>query len=162
MSTAKARKSHKTTNMAVVRAPVDVNMVPLIKWLNSHIGITTLFCCQGDASLEKSERYSPYVMFISMSQESLVSIARIMPQIIKLDWYESLLRYTAHFSSQYSYYRFVEKEIPKEFKRGFKWDGKIPEDPYSIKTLTKQAEKLKKSTKKPKKKAKKKAKRKRT
>lgn len=44
---------------------IDVGIVPLIKWFNSHYGVKTLHCCAGDIAINPAPEgtFLPYVEF---------------------------------------------------------------------------------------------------
>ena len=48
-------KHHKTQNVIIEKAAVDVEMADIVKALNSNGCIRTLFCCQG--TLKKDSNY---------------------------------------------------------------------------------------------------------
>ena len=118
--------SHKTVNMAVVKADIDINIVPVIRWLNSYLGITTLFSCEGTDSGPNN----PMAMFICNSSHSLVPMLIKLPldARVELSWHENMLRYIINFRDRHSLYIFTKKHIPKQFKVGFKWSGKVPDN----------------------------------
>jgi len=39
--------THPTQRVVIVEAEVDIDIIPLINWMNNLRGIRTLYCCQG-------------------------------------------------------------------------------------------------------------------
>lgn len=61
-------KSHKTKNIAVKHADVDINIIPLVQWLNKFESVFTEYSCEGD---EQDINYTPYVAFIANDDDIL-------------------------------------------------------------------------------------------
>jgi hypothetical protein len=82
---------------------VDEKIVPVVQWLNNHLGVKTLFSCQGDPQL-------PYVLFICNEQESLKNILHGLYLLlekgnsfsygyVKVDICSTILKYKLEFPS---------------------------------------------------------------
>lgn len=103
--------AHKTKNIVIKKADVDKHMVPIVKWLNSFDGVTTLWCCQGNtkkwAKKQKKKlgyaiNTSAYVMFTCTSETILI---RIMDSLwnhtyVKVHYKAGLLRYTIEWKDR--------------------------------------------------------------
>lgn len=59
------RKLHETENISVRKADVDVEIIPLVEWINKYRGLKTLFSCQGD------DRNEPHVLFGILNYEHI-------------------------------------------------------------------------------------------
>lgn len=60
--------NHKTVKIPLKIIEVDEKIAPIVQWLNSYEGITTLFSC------EKSGDDCPYISFICRHPEDLIYI----------------------------------------------------------------------------------------
>lgn len=73
---------HETESVALAdgaEASVDVEIAPLVRWLNSHRGVRTVSCCQGDPGPDENFRgivRLPYVSFVCEDTESLATLLR--------------------------------------------------------------------------------------
>lgn len=67
--------AHKTKNATVKKARIDVGILPVINWLNSHDFIITMYCCEGrgpeDPEWDHENKgninsvYKPYITFLT-------------------------------------------------------------------------------------------------
>ena len=71
-------KIHKTRKIAIKEADVDIEIIPLVNYLNSFHGITTLWSCQGDEPVKGKTYDLPYVVFIA---EDLASIKNLLEHL---------------------------------------------------------------------------------
>jgi hypothetical protein len=67
-------KKHPTKNITLKTADIDLEMIPVVKWLNKFQSVTTKWCCQGS-----NKPYdTPYVVFsCDQSLELLTIVERI-------------------------------------------------------------------------------------
>lgn len=52
---------HRSKDIYLKKANVDIKMIPIIKWLNSINNVFTTHCCEGDD--EEGLEHQPYVVF---------------------------------------------------------------------------------------------------
>jgi len=89
-------KRHKTKKISTPTGPanVDVEIIPIVNWMNSFDGIFTKYCCQGSVeTIEENLSYAsmdmeivhkhkyynnPYVMFNCSNLDSLYKIFKIL------------------------------------------------------------------------------------
>jgi hypothetical protein len=57
---------------------VDDEIAPLVNWLNSLLGVFTLWSCQGDDAKEGEPYSLPYVVFICMYDEAYDQISEVV------------------------------------------------------------------------------------
>lgn len=71
--------NHKNINIAIKQADIDVEIIPLINYLNSFEGIITRWSCQGDLKPKtKGQYYLPYVTFIA---EDFISFKKLLEHL---------------------------------------------------------------------------------
>lgn len=93
---------HKTKRIAIKTAPVDIGIIPLVKWVNSLYMTFTLFSCEGNADNK------PYFSFICGNNQSLYRIVKLVTSFngeVQVDSGDAngwMLRYTAYFDDKYS------------------------------------------------------------
>jgi len=68
---------HKTKHIAIKTGEIDVEIIPIINWLNSYDFIITLYCCEGreegDPGWDSENKgninssYQPYISFLTYS-----------------------------------------------------------------------------------------------
>ena len=106
-------------------ADVDVEMIPLVNWLNSYQSVWTHFCCQGEPRKdgETDESYSlnqPYVLFTCIDPVDLISVLSILHpySITQIIWNntKSQLEYCTRFYCQRSLFDTIEYIQHKEDK----------------------------------------------
>jgi hypothetical protein len=92
--------NHPTVRLPIKTADIDVEMVPVVRWLNSFANVTTHFCCQGD----DRPGMNPYVMFTCHSPVQLIRVLTRLENYatVEIHWYEASLsvRYTARFGNR--------------------------------------------------------------
>ena len=91
---------------------IDLDMIPVVEWLNSIHGVRTLYCCQGD--IRKAPftdgGHPPYILLRCWSLDSIGTICRILTEFseahgpseyirthyhtvkLELDWLDSEIR----------------------------------------------------------------------
>ena len=74
------KKPHKTQKTTIKKADVDVDIIPLINYLNGFEGIITRWSCQGDPTpkLATKSYDLPYVTFVA---EDLVSLKSLLEHL---------------------------------------------------------------------------------
>lgn len=87
---------HPTENIAVKTADVDVEMVTIIKWLNSFDWLTTISCCQG------CDEFPPYVTFWAYMDSDLVKVVEKLSMYgqVGMDIKNGQLRYRMDFKDE--------------------------------------------------------------
>lgn len=73
------QKDHptKTLNVHGQDVEIDVDMIPVIQWLNAIPGVFTTFCCQGDADEDNNGKHKkPYVLWYSQNQNVTIAIIK--------------------------------------------------------------------------------------
>ena len=96
---------------------IDVNMVPVIKWLNSLPSVRTRFCCEGE---EGKNEPNPYIIFIG-NLESLKKILQsLQKQVegtyrrfakIEVEWRTTHFEYRLEFFKKPALLMFNEKVL---------------------------------------------------
>jgi len=67
-------KHHKTQNVIIEKAAVDVEMADIVKALNSNGCIRTLFCCQGTLKKDSNYLFEEGTCYVLMDITSLKSV----------------------------------------------------------------------------------------
>jgi len=97
-------KPHPTQNTVIKRGQIDMKMVPVVNWLNSLVGVTTLHCCQGEPGDDEKASQSPYVSFTCCNSLSLIVILRKIRcgAMMSLSWLDEgcVLIYCINFQNQ--------------------------------------------------------------
>ena len=90
---------HKTKNIVLKSANVDLKIIPLIEWLNAKEGVHTLYSCECNDNDNK-----PYIMWSCSYPPSLVWILHVFSPFAttEIDYYEGSLRYTSRFGDENS------------------------------------------------------------
>jgi hypothetical protein len=75
----KKKQGHPTKSIIIKRADVDIEMIPLVNWLNSFESVTTLYCCQGEDGETEDDIIEdsfdkPYVMWTCIDTSDLMYI----------------------------------------------------------------------------------------
>ena len=73
--------THHAANIVIKRADVDVDMIPLVNYLNSFESVTTLACCQGENGETEDDVVSlpgqrPYVLWTCTDTIDLIKILK--------------------------------------------------------------------------------------
>jgi hypothetical protein len=109
---------HKTVRIVIKEADVDVEMVPVVNWLNSFHSVTTQFCCQGnDKAKHKREDGKrldpPYVLFTCWDRQDLMqilwAIRHYYPMTCEVTWDddEMPIRYKLDFMNRKTLKEFI-------------------------------------------------------
>lgn len=113
-------KIHKASHIVVKRAEIDINIQPVIKWLNSFTGIFTRWCCEGDdkEKLVKGDapyhRQDPYITFYSTEQDELNLVLTEIHGygIVEVEFYEKrMIRYMLKFSNKRRLEDFIDAQL---------------------------------------------------
>jgi hypothetical protein len=93
-------RQHKTKKIIIKLADVDVNICPVVKWLNSFNGIRTQFSCEGDDDLTRGQK--PHVLFHCDNELSLVRVlvSTASWAEFKIQFFEGSIRYEMLFPSK--------------------------------------------------------------
>lgn len=94
--------------MIIKSADVDVEIIPIIKWLNSYLSVNTHFCCQGDPDTTKeTDNHAcnrPYVLFTCMNPVDLVSVLSVLGHFstVEIHWnqYKAQIEYISRFTNK--------------------------------------------------------------
>ena len=88
-------EDHKTKKVIIKEADVDIDISPVVEWLNKFKDVFTLFSCQG------GEKSNSYVLFCCMDNLTLIKILKITNTFadVKVDFYEGVTRYYLEFHS---------------------------------------------------------------
>jgi hypothetical protein len=112
---------HPTRMVVIKKARVDVEMIPLVNWLNAFDSITTQYCCQGDPPQidpDTDEQFTddihrPYVLFVCIEMVDLVLVLDVFRHnaIMEVHWNETKnqLEYCARFYDKPALYRTIER-----------------------------------------------------
>ena len=99
-------QDHDASKLKLKEALVDLDIQPVIKWLNSHEGIYTRFCCQGD--YKKDGNAAPYqgayVLFFCDDPVDLIKVCDRLGGLAKIEVevYQGMLRYKIYFERKAS------------------------------------------------------------
>lgn len=95
---------HIGKNIIIKEGIVDLDIIPVVKWLNKFNDITTIFSCQGT-----NKSYPPYVLFYCMDEKNLIDILYKLDHFgcIKINYFKGNLRYNLVFNSYDSLILFV-------------------------------------------------------
>jgi hypothetical protein len=92
--------SHKTKLTSLKEAEVDLQMIPLVKYLNTFPGVYTLHSCQGQY-FDETVIQRPYIVFIFESQYRFSEMVGKLLELIEDNWLDfkinnsgGLLRYS--------------------------------------------------------------------
>lgn len=122
------QKEHPTQTLNVhgENVEIDVDMVPVIKWLNNIPGVFTTFCCQGDVDENNDGKHKkPYVLFYSNQPARTEYIIKTFTEFHQhsmtlnvmhsyhevkttLDWFMNGIRYSAHWYDNMSLKDFIK------------------------------------------------------
>ena len=126
---ARARNSHLTSNIVIKIADVDLEIIPIINWLNSFNGIITVFSCEGkekgDKGWDKKNRgninsvHRPYISFMVYSffgDEHMEIIESLLSKYGGFDTIDELNnnKRVFRFESKPRMREFIKKELNKE------------------------------------------------
>jgi hypothetical protein len=101
---------HDMKLVPVVNAMVDVEIIPLIEWLNTLPGVTTCYSCQGD------EDSKPYVLFRCEDEEGLYPIYKQLTGYADLIWnaqHRYGIRYAMYFHDIHTFHIYMRKHHGK-------------------------------------------------
>jgi hypothetical protein len=92
------RKEHTTVKTTLKRVSIDKEMIPVVEWFNSFLGVETRFCCQGD----EVDPGSAYVMYYCSEEVSLIRVLNFTESFGEtyIDFYKGHIRYTFRFYSR--------------------------------------------------------------
>jgi len=87
---------HKTKSICIKKAKIDINMIPIVNWLNSFSSITTQYCCEGNKD------FKPYVLFICTDPVELIQILALLCgyATVEINFYNGILRYRLSFCTK--------------------------------------------------------------
>lgn len=60
---------------------LDVEIAPLVKWMDSFESVETYACCQGDEEIDPNDQHTMPYIFFSAAEDDLVSIVKGIPVI---------------------------------------------------------------------------------
>ena len=111
---------HKTKRVVIKQSDIDINIIPVVKWLNSFESVHTLFSCEGETKQELKdggERNKPYVLFTCWDQLELMTILRELDvATCEVTYYEAYgLRYRLKFIDKEAMLNFCESDEVKKF-----------------------------------------------
>ena len=112
---------HKTRRVVIKQGDIDVNIIPIVKWLNSFESVHTLFCCEGGTKQEletTNEHNQPYVLFTCLNQMELMTILCEFSNVAtcEVTYYEAYgLRYRLKFIDKEAMLNFCESDEVKKF-----------------------------------------------
>lgn len=114
---------HKTKRIVIKQGDIDVNIVPVVKWLNSFESVHTLFCCEGgtEEELENKEANKPYVLFTCWDHFELTAILRELDRCgcgvtCEATYYHPHpLRYMIKFEKKKGMLEFCKRDRVKKF-----------------------------------------------
>lgn len=91
-------------------AEVDVEMVPLIRWLNSFFSITSRYCCQGE-EYDEDGTHKPYVLFTCNNLSELERVIRFLNPDGRgeFDVLGHDVRYTFRFYDKYRFWQTLDR-----------------------------------------------------
>ena len=67
---------HKTREIPLKLIEVDLNIIPVVNWLNSFETVYTFFSCEGSDSKPPRTSYLPYVLFWCFDSNDLFDIMK--------------------------------------------------------------------------------------
>ena len=70
---------HETQPISLKEADIDIEMIPVVKWLNSFDGVNTRHCCEGDDGSWEFQK--PYITFTC---NSLLTLAIIVEKLTEV------------------------------------------------------------------------------
>ena len=98
---------HKTQRIPIKMEDVDINIIPVVVWLNSFSSVITLFSCEGDEVDEDDDEFDvlskkPYVLFICSDQMQLMHILEYSQQVstTEISMHNTQIRYCMRFNSK--------------------------------------------------------------
>lgn len=104
-------QKHPTDHIVIKSGNVDVDIVPVIQWLNKFQAVYTNWSCQGDPG----GKQLPYVLFTCQSQIALARILEAVQHVAKVEasWYVQggAIRYNLRFNSTESLARFIKAKF---------------------------------------------------
>ena len=86
---------HETKRTAVIKADVDIGIVPAVKWLG-EMGAIPMYSCEGD------EDSKPYISFLCIENSDLTRIVCVLSNYgdVEIDCYNGILRYCIRFQDK--------------------------------------------------------------
>lgn len=126
---------HKFKNIAIKQADVDIEILPIIRWLNSFKDTITLYCCEGDDNCHiifgdeyyygytysLIDRCCPYVSMICWNKKNIQQIQKMFEGIKFFVQHDcppfgiTIPRITVRFCCKQEMYKLIER-LPKEFR----------------------------------------------
>lgn len=118
---------HDTKETIIKTAPIDIKMIPIIKWLNSFDSVYTVGCCEGGTGLLihtdgeeeiiESEAFQPTANFMCTDHLDLATILSTIenwwPNITcKIRWAQGAFYYSIKWDTQ-EYLNTFTKDIQK-------------------------------------------------
>ena len=103
---------HKTNKICMKFVDVDINIIPLVKWLNTFEYVFTKYSCQGNKDKQ------PYVLFYCGENRDIVYILDKTEKYSKMsiNSYRGYLRYVLRFNSCESLSDFYKNELKIELQ----------------------------------------------
>jgi hypothetical protein len=117
---------HKTVEICIgnLTVPVDEEIAPLVKWMNSLKGVKTQFSCQGNICFEHT-RNRPYIIFFCEEESTIVELAKLAAQFmesnavenyslslfdikIRIEWWEGKVRYIIRWHDRLAMNDFIK------------------------------------------------------
>ena len=97
-------KRHKTKRVIIADADVDINILPVVRYINSFANCITLFSCEGYGKKKQEVFQKPYVLFLCHSnlelQIILDKIGHCGHMFVELHYMSQQLRYHLEFHSK--------------------------------------------------------------
>jgi hypothetical protein len=93
---------HRARKIPVRVAEVDIEIIPIVQWLNQFRSIHTLYSCEGNDKADEVGK--PYVSFLCTEPEDLVRALNGLgaDAEVEVDLHNGVLRYCARFRSKYA------------------------------------------------------------
>jgi len=110
-------ENHETVKVAIKEYDIDKNMVKVVKYLNKLPSVITLYCCQGDDSINKPSG-QPYIMFHCSDFDVLQFIMRHMSAYGNMQ--VKYRKNSVYYNSVSYCFRFKSEEDLKQYKKRIK------------------------------------------
>lgn len=95
---------HTTKLLTIKQAQVDLEIIPLINWLNSYESVVTQYSCEGEHCEEEDEDLQlkrPYILFTCNNLIDLISILSVLEHraTVEVSWSQTkgCIEYVARF-----------------------------------------------------------------
>ena len=103
---------HKTKRVILTEADVDINIIPVVNFINSLNDCMTIFSCEGYGKKKNVVFQKPYVLFFCHSNLQLQIILNKLGHygyiFVELHFLSQQLRYHLEFHSKDHLHRAVE------------------------------------------------------